>query len=405
MGSNELDYYAFLDDIEIYDGMLHLRFDSIQSSKVDLSKDLAGVASDIKKAPSIIYEMSCVVTSFDSYYTIKASRLRLDLWYQIRLGNQGINAKQFMLDENNEGRLVHIESISPLDGRRAETRKLNRVVSLDAFQDTPEAKIKQLLDNPHAGTGDYFAVFNVGQGSCSAILSNQLPILYFDFGGGCNSNAATYPNSFIPCTTNSPPVVLSHWDMDHWISGHKHRNALSLDWITPRQAIGPTHLAFAQKLSSSNKLHIWPQNLPILTTSLGTFYKLPKGTGRNHTGIVFVAEVFQNNRKYILCPGDACYSRINASLFIDVLVATHHGGYMRGNTPPHPNLTPGTIIYSYGQNNSYGHPHHQTMTDCRTAGWSQEIHTMGGHLTIPTMNNLPQSPPCGAGSCSLTISQ
>ena len=66
---------------------------------------------------------------------------------------------------------------------------------------------------------DAVAVYDVGQGAATALLSRGVPTLYFDFGGSALGNWRSFPeplNQF--CMTANPPVVLSHWDWDHWSS-------------------------------------------------------------------------------------------------------------------------------------------------------------------------------------------
>jgi hypothetical protein len=66
------------------------------------------------------------------------------------------------------------------------------------------------------------AVYDVGQGSCSALLGRSFPRLYFDLGRGSNGDARTFPDGFTGlCTTIQPPVVLSHWHVDHWAMANR----------------------------------------------------------------------------------------------------------------------------------------------------------------------------------------
>lgn len=65
------------------------------------------------------------------------------------------------------------------------------------------------------------AVYDVGQGNCNAIVDqNSYPRIFFDYGWAPNFHAKSRPSLPLQlhcldfCVT--APVVLSHWDMDHW---------------------------------------------------------------------------------------------------------------------------------------------------------------------------------------------
>ena len=59
--------------------------------------------------------------------------------------------------------------------------------------------------------------FDIGQGSASALVCQcGYPIYYYDTGCGSGRNAKTAPSLIDFCTCKTPPVIMSHWDTDHW---------------------------------------------------------------------------------------------------------------------------------------------------------------------------------------------
>src|SRR5579871_3626379 len=90
----------------------------------------------------------------------------------------------------------------------------------DIFPSASQGQLEHVL-LPTGAHNHCGAVYDVGQGNCNAILGGNHfthhPILYFDMGGGVLNNAHTYPNALGSlCGFMHPPVVLSHWDWDHW---------------------------------------------------------------------------------------------------------------------------------------------------------------------------------------------
>ncbi len=131
----------------------------------------------------------------------------------------------------------------------------HKAQTLDKLVDTtdwPDAEEDDISDSLSPVTNSHCtAVFDVGQGNCNAVLDSYgRPCCYFDFGGGITNNAFTYPlalSSFCFCS-NNPPIVLSHWDWDHWSSAMRYHGAplspgaAAARWIVPRQSITTVHM-------------------------------------------------------------------------------------------------------------------------------------------------------------------
>lgn len=120
---------------------------------------------------------------------------------------------------------------------------LERVSTLEFLLDAPESELRAELGKVSAGLNASVAVFDVGQGNCNAILDNSgVPALYFDYGRPLSMNAHTAPAA-TPKFYIGPdvPIVLSHWDFDHWGAAKRPKPmrwlkaAVSATWIAPRQ--------------------------------------------------------------------------------------------------------------------------------------------------------------------------
>jgi hypothetical protein len=67
------------------------------------------------------------------------------------------------------------------------------------------------------GVVDTLVAYDVGQGTALGLLcGSEDARLFFDLGGGAYGNKKTRPNPLRFCWRANPPIVLSHWDTDHW---------------------------------------------------------------------------------------------------------------------------------------------------------------------------------------------
>lgn len=133
---------------------------------------------------------------------------------------------------------------------------------------------------------EHVAVYDVGQGAASALIAGMAPRLYFDLGGGVQRHHNTFPKALKRfCYTHRPPVVLSHWDWDHWSSGARFE-ATNLTWIAPNQKLGAAHAVFAANVASYGRLLIWPPDAGKMSFARGHARILQcTGNGRNHSGL------------------------------------------------------------------------------------------------------------------------
>jgi hypothetical protein len=184
-----------------------------------------------------------------------------------------------------------------------------------------------------------------------------------------------------------------------------------MTWIVPNQQLDPRHAAMASHIQSSGRLLVWPNGLPGISNAGLTVYKCT-GKPRNSDGLA-ISVALNDGRDRILLTGDASYRYIPlpSGQTYAGLVASHHGGKMRGSAIPAPDPS-GLIAYSYGPGNTYSHALPDTLAKHRKAGWTSELHTANPLasrpanilLTSPRPSTVPHSLPC-QGRCQLTIQQ
>ena len=81
----------------------------------------------------------------------------------------------------------------------------------------------------------------------------------------------------------------------------------------------------------------------------------------------------------ILVAGDQQYDYVEKNQLdnLDILVASHHGGKFcwstKGVIPTAKKSMNSVVIYSYGLNNTYGHP--SKLAEYKNANWLKEHHT------------------------------
>ncbi|MDF3933687.1 hypothetical protein [Pseudomonas citronellolis] len=263
-------------------------------------------------------------------------------------------------------------------------RSLSTTFSLRHLPTISHLDLEALLASAQA---DWLVVFDVGQGNACALLQEDSndpdagsPMLYFDLGVGVYRNKDTTPANLQFGFYGNPPVVLSHWDSDHWsgafvANANNAYPALQLQWIAPLQTVGPSHVAFAHQVRrAGGQFLIYDQaggSVGVAPLQDGRCIRFMRGTGRsrNDSGLVMTIE---NNdqgvkRSWILT-GDCDYGYFMPVLVPAAplgLVAPHHGASLSPNTPvPIPDLTfpYRRLIYSFGQKNKHGRTNVQHPT-------------------------------------------
>lgn len=287
----------------------------------------------------------------------------------------------------------------------------------EEIRDATESDIESLLES--AAAPDAAAVYDVGQGSSNAVLSAGLPVLYFDVGGGATANTKTFPASLRHfCVTQDPPVVLSHWDWDHWSSAYRDRRLLDCSWLVPRHngQLGVVHTRLLGELYRRGRLFVWPANLPSISDRGIVVEQCTGSPGdRNNSGLALVLEREVGDQDArMLFPGDASYGNVpSAGGDFTSIAIPHHGGRTPSSQiPASDGTSTGRLVLSYGAGNTYWHPFPDVGRDHHQAGWKRRLHTALrderglGHVHLYwSTSDPPAAPPCGAKSCDLGCHQ
>lgn len=263
------------------------------------------------------------------------------------------------------------------------SRRLDQAFDMALWPDAEEDALRAAL-KPRCSI-DQLAVIDIGQGSANALLcSCGIAVAYFDLGCGVYRNRKTNPATIQFCNCDSPVVMLSHWDSDHWGGAAIDRAMLAAHWIAPRQIIGPKHVAFADSiLAAGGIIDIFPAHLPALSVPGRQVVELRRCIGppsdRNGSGLALFVEDIASGRHWLLT-GDAAYDQLAGPMPADLaaLVVPHHGADMgKSGIPPSAPIgeTYSRLLYSFGPGNAHGktavqHPTQAAVNAHVAAGWS-----------------------------------
>jgi competence protein ComEC len=222
---------------------------------------------------------------------------------------------------------------------------------------------------------DSALVHDVGQGSFTTLLKAGRPCLHFDVGSPTAFNGKSARKAPLSVDMNNRvPVLLSHWDWDHFHAAFQIPSLRRCRWIVPDQILGPAAAKLAQGLNKAQRLYVW--NGGTASFELGDVGACT-GMGRNGTGLVLNASL--SDGRNILLVGDADYDYLPFSVVgLAGLVAPHHGGRSHSvrSTPPTP-IGNCSYIVSYGTPNVYQHPHIEALDLHARAGWQDPVRTAG----------------------------
>lgn len=310
-----------------------------------------------------------------------------EMHYQVR--HDGTQNASLYLGLYTEGTPVRLEKFFAIDSD-------SRVEALSRLFGSPlereESREQELLQSirQQARHCHAVAVYDVGQGSCQAMLHGRFndplyPILYFDFGGGALANLSTFPTGLSNmCFSEVDAIVLSHWDWDHWSSAYRFPNSMKLPWIVPPVAEKPVQTTFAFELAKANA-----DQVVVFDSPPGTIVQIGDltigrcwGAKSNDSGVAALASVRDKMKQLHRCllPGDCDYQHLPSNFLVPAswgLVMTHHGGVLRSDSLPIPG-TVSVMACSAGPNNTYDHPRQPTIKAHTIAGWPQPVLTGTG---------------------------
>lgn len=283
-------------------------------------------------------------------------------------------------------------------------------VVFDLSRASPE-EINDLVESHLPGDDGrglpYANVVDVGQGGMVTVQQRRhpaVPQLFFDFGWPLRSYEKTAPAPLDLHIVGNAPVVLTHWDFDHFAFALKDVRSNTCEWrpwadertwLVP--GVGPdwghvlpsaTGIIWALHLFLEHKLKVWPHDIAGLTTGYVTIaktvpYSPCKGDPNQHGLFMILHARVSHDAKpakpvpAILIPGDADYQAIKRALYPGLaaadpfptgtfdwkgLVATHHGGeftyaILPSTTVPNdPRHAPKGILAISVSQTHYGHP-------------------------------------------------
>jgi len=296
--------------------------------------------------------------------------------------------------------------------------KLEGFSTLTGVDAADEADIRDILEQATEGIEQrLLLVFDVGQGNWNALAdagacpsSPPTIRLFYDCGVATGMHRDSMPAQQLdPFIGVDPdvPVILSHWDMDHWagaalgqpLFGNKgikinwHPAAVSRKWIVPLQGkaasgqrISSTAWRLALALHRKGNLVIWPAGLLNIALSSGDWVvrcvPVASRADNNNSGLAFLARTPRLNGTlaYSLALGDAAYSSMlpqcpplnRGGAVLTGLVASHHGGALIC-TPPR--AIPGWAKLAFSHGDKYGHPTSDSKDDHREQGWGHQYET------------------------------
>ncbi|MEX1364516.1 MAG: hypothetical protein AB1Z98_15425 [Nannocystaceae bacterium] len=103
------------------------------------------------------------------------------------------------------------------------------------------------------------AAFDIGQGSCNALIGADGRVqAFFDFGYSTSGARQPAPPTR-PCLCDRPTIIVSHWDRDHYQLANAMPEAFGLDWLGPRQTVQPIANQFMARIrQAGGNLVLWP---------------------------------------------------------------------------------------------------------------------------------------------------
>lgn len=278
--------------------------------------------------------------------------------------------------------------------------QLNAAFSMDSWTETDPNALDTWLHPVHARR---WHAFDVGQGSANGLAGSGPITLFHDLGCGSYANAKSAPVGLTICHSSPAPIVLSHWDTDHWAGAirfapdHDPSAFLNRTWIVPTdKTIGPRHFTFAANiLRAGGSLVVLPpgswRSRWYLLNDCRTM-RLIRGSGsdRNGSGVAIEVRDREVHRRWLLT-GDVDYQFLKPHLARSYVAMSvpHHGAAPKCHLSeiPRPTYPRGyaRLVYSFGQDNTYRHPKPQCIVAHRGRGWNH-----GYWLVHPRATVIPK---------------
>lgn len=226
-------------------------------------------------------------------------------------------------------------------------------------------------------------VLDVGQGQCVCVSLRGGETILYDGGSGDRSNVGSYviaPFLKSRGITHVDHVFVSHLDQDHWSGiqelleqGDVTIGTLYLSRASPRDEADQAACRLAEQHGVPVRRFGRGDMLAGKELSLEGLHPWEgmEVADRNETSLVLRLQV--EGISVLLCGDVGQWSEEQmeqAGLLspVDVLLVAHHGSKYSSGAPFLEALRPALGIISCGRNNSYGHPHSQTLERLAAAG-------------------------------------
>lgn len=260
-------------------------------------------------------------------------------------------------------------------------------------------------------------IYNVGQGNCIYIHTNDGKRILFDIGYNKNPKSTDWKDPNIVRSKHSighfkPHVnILSHWDMDHIIGvAFTKNNMFEHPWIAPdinelstsEKTMGAVRLA--KYLCWKKQLYLIDKSFlgGLVYKSAGGSFRLWRGLGKNNNGRLkhglnkknnfgLIIELL-GNRKMIL-PGDCEYAMFPQQLInskgYDYLVVPHHCSRMQCiNLQSRRRINEKNYAIISVGDNSYKpkHPYFAHIRYLKTISYDIIQTTKNWYIEVPSLN-------------------
>jgi beta-lactamase superfamily II metal-dependent hydrolase len=379
------DYYGLVEKISQDNNYFQIVIDSVLQLDFDKYVKFNGDFNLRESRTSVLY-ISLKRDDCEQLFP-KFNPFRLDLrWvrYSLTTISKKLSAKKYVegVEDSND---VFFKSLNFLDKRKDKKiiSYLEKAYSLNKIGKPFSENYTEFESRIKDKTSKCVSVYDVGQGNANSIcfVDSNIPLIYYDLGGGSYGNRHTYVNIKSFCIEEDPVVFLSHWDADHYFSAIKSKALHKLKWIVPNQKIGPEAYKFAEKIANNGNMYIFDINTisnKVITVLKGS------GKSKNDSGLILVVKCGDHkSQEIILLPGDCRYKYIPdiEKLKITCLVASHHGGTFRGKKYV-PKTKGGKLALSYGMNNTYKHPSNEMIKCYKKAGWNKQLNTLNGNISF-----------------------
>lgn len=282
-----------------------------------------------------------------------------------------------------------------------------------------------------AGDITSIGIMDLGIAGCNLLIATDDPVYYFDAGSPLPAFNKTFPPTFTT-PVYKLPVILSHWDWDHWslVLRKGCESLKDVVWhVNKSSPLGGKAAAFKAGQKAAGKLLEFidvKKGIRNIEIHLSSTSRKSGGFAKNNTGLAVLVKDIVLSRKqgHVVMTGDANFNSANLTDTIHVIgiTAVHHGSKNEGasNHLPKPRAIDkktgiaeefqGRIVYAYGMRNAgantawkrpYNFPAEVAVTNYRAAKWGKyppsknEMSTAEGTLLnkTPRPKTATEQPP------------